>query len=105
MLQDWYHTPVFELWFTERQTPPVAADNALINGKNKNGSVGEYSQFKFESGKKYRMRIINTSTDHHFKFSIDNHVMTVMSSDFVPIVPYTTTVLSIALGMNINNKI
>jgi len=98
ILQDWYHTPVFDLWFKERQSPGVPADNSLINGKNKNGSVGEYSEFKFQKGKKYRMRIVNTSTDQHFKFSIDNHVMTVQQADFVPIVPYTQTVLSIAIG-------
>jgi FtsP/CotA-like multicopper oxidase with cupredoxin domain len=98
LLQDWYHTPVFELWFQERQQPPVPANTALINGKNRNGSLGEYAQFSFIPGKKYRMRIINTSTDQYFKFSIDEHVMTVQAADFVPVEPYTQTVLSIALG-------
>ena len=98
ILQDWYHTPVFEAWFQERQKPGLPADNALINGKNKNGTVGSYSRFSFIPGKKYRMRIINTSTDQHFKFSIDQHVMTVQAADFVPVVPYQQTVLSIALA-------
>jgi len=100
ILQDWYHTSTFELWFTERQNPPVPADNAFINGKNKIGTTGEYSRFKFKKGNRYRMRIINTSTDHHFKFSIDGHVMTVQAADFVPVVPYNQTVLSIALGIS-----
>jgi len=98
MLQDWYHTPIFEVWFQERQKPPVPADNGLINGKNKNGSVGSYSEFVFVPGKKYRMRIINTSTDQHFKFSIDQHTMTVQAADFVAVEPYTQTVLNIAIG-------
>lgn len=98
ILQDWYHTPAFELWFTARQKPPVPSDTALINGKNKRGSLGSYSEFKFERGKKYRMRIINASVDNHFKFSIDNHTMTVQAADFVPVQPYEQTVLSIALG-------
>lgn len=34
----------------------------------------------------------------HFKFSIDNHTMTVIEADLVPIVPYTTTTLNIGMG-------
>lgn len=99
IVQDWYYKDAFEVWFKERQTPGVPADTGLINGKNKNGSLGEYTEFTFVPGIRYRMRLINTSTDQHFKFSIDNHVMTVMSSDFVPIQPYPQTVLDIAIGM------
>jgi FtsP/CotA-like multicopper oxidase with cupredoxin domain len=98
IVQDWFHSPVFGVWFTERQTPPVSADTGLINGKNKNGTFGEYSEFLFTAGTKYRMRLINTSTDQHFKFSIDQHTMTVQAADFVPIQPYSQTVLEIALG-------
>ena len=102
LIQDWYHTPAFELWFAERQKP-VRADNGLINGKNKNGSVGEYSEFKFESGKKYRMRVINSATDGHFKFSIDQHTMTVQAADFIAVQSYNQTVLNVAIG-NIDSK-
>ena len=98
IVQDWFHSPVFGVWFTERQTPPVSADTGLINGKNKNGTLGEYSEFLFTPGTKYRMRLINTSTDQHFKFSIDQHTMTVQAADFVPVQPYSQTVLEIALG-------
>jgi FtsP/CotA-like multicopper oxidase with cupredoxin domain len=102
MLQDFYHTPVFEVWFAERQTPPIPADNGLINGKNKlslNGTTGEFTQFEFMPGKKYRMRLINTSTDQHFKFSIDQHSFTVQAADFIAVQPYTQTVLNINIGM------
>lgn len=103
LLQDWYHTPVFEVWFTELQKPPVPADNGLINGKNKNGSIGEYSEFVFKPGKKYRMRVINTSTDGQFKFSIDQHTMIVQAADFIAVQPYAQTVLNVAIGIpNIN---
>jgi FtsP/CotA-like multicopper oxidase with cupredoxin domain len=101
MVQDWYHTPIFEVWFSERQTPPIPADNGLINGKNKlsvNGTTGQFSEFVFKPGKKYRLRLINSSTDQHFKFSIDQHTMTVQAADFVAVKPYTQTVLNIAIG-------
>jgi FtsP/CotA-like multicopper oxidase with cupredoxin domain len=50
------------------------------------------------AGKKYLLRIINTSVDTTYIFSIDNHNLTVMSADFVPIKPYNTTNISIGIG-------
>ena len=41
---------------------------------------------------------MNGAVDAHFDFSIDNHTLTVIASDFVPIVPYTTTSVSIGTG-------
>jgi FtsP/CotA-like multicopper oxidase with cupredoxin domain len=38
LLQDYFHTSIFQEWFVERTKPPVHADNGLINGKNKNGN-------------------------------------------------------------------
>jgi len=53
---------------------------------------------EFVSGTKYLIRLVNGAIDTHFKFSIDNHTMTVIASDFVPLTPYTTEVLSIGIG-------
>jgi len=44
------------------------------------------------------LRLINTSTASQFKFSIDNHILTVVSADFVPIQPYTVKYLNIGIG-------
>jgi FtsP/CotA-like multicopper oxidase with cupredoxin domain len=41
---------------------------------------------------------VNGAIDTHFKFMIDNHTMTVIAMDLVPITPYETTVLSIGMG-------
>jgi FtsP/CotA-like multicopper oxidase with cupredoxin domain len=100
-ITDWFHTSAFQEYFIQLQfgNPPVGADNGLINGRNMFNGSGEYSQFKFEKGKRYRMRLINTSTNTHFKFWIDQHVMTVQGSDFVAIQPYQTEVLNIAIGI------
>jgi hypothetical protein len=49
-------------------------------------------------GKRYLLRLINTSTDTAFVFSIDNHNLTVIESDFVPIKPYTNTSVLIGIG-------
>jgi hypothetical protein len=36
------------------------------------------------------MRLINTGVYSNMRFSIDNHTLTVISMDFIPIVPYKT---------------
>lgn len=61
---------------------------------------GSGSRFEtvFESGTTYLIRLVNGAADTHFKFMIDSHTMTVIANDFVPIVPYTTDVLSIGIG-------
>jgi FtsP/CotA-like multicopper oxidase with cupredoxin domain len=102
---DYYHTPAFTLYYAERSAPG-SADNALFNGLNTWGSdpvVGQKYEMKFTPGKKHRIRLINMSTDSHFKFSIDQHVMTVQAADFVAIEPYQTTVLNIFIGTPIRS--
>ena len=58
------------------------------------------SKFRFESGKRHRLRLINSGCDGLQHFTIDEHNMTVITNDFVPIVPYTTN--NITLGVSIN---
>jgi FtsP/CotA-like multicopper oxidase with cupredoxin domain len=53
---------------------------------------------RYSQGKKYILRVINTSVDTTFVFSIDNHKFEVMSSDFVPIQPYNVTHVLIGIG-------
>lgn len=88
-----------EDWFAERFGPPTAS-NYLINGQNikPDGSAGTRAKFNFTPGKKHLLRLINTSVDNHFKFTLDGHTMTVISTDFVPINPYTTSILNINIG-------
>ena len=104
-LQDWAHKSFFALWWYDRvffpptpQLPPSLA-SSLINGKNVipyNITDPRYvgnttrAEWHFEKGKKYRMRLINTGVYSNMRFSIDNHTLTVISMDFVPIVPYQT---------------
>jgi FtsP/CotA-like multicopper oxidase with cupredoxin domain len=79
-ITDWFHTPASELFFSEEQPgPPAAGDTGLIQGKNMFNGAGEYFDMKFTQGKKHRIRLVNTSTNTHFKFSIDSHTMTVLS--------------------------
>jgi Multicopper oxidase len=56
------------------------------------------TKFAFQSGKKYRMRLINPSSDALQKISIDNHTFTVIAYDFTPIQPYQTDLITLAVG-------
>lgn len=44
------------------------------------------------------MRLINTAVDATFIFSIDNHVITVIGMDLVPIVQYQTNSVLVGIG-------
>ena len=111
-LSDWNHEEYFDL---VKQTvslppqPPVFSDNNLINGKMnydcsliKDGTActpnAGVSKFKFKSGKKHRLRLINGGSEGLIRFTIDNHDMTVMANDFVPVKPYTTKVITLGIG-------
>ena len=99
-ISDWFHTPASELFFVEELPGlPIPGDTGLVQGKNIWNGSGEYYDMTFTPGKKHRIRLVNTSTNTHFKFSIDQHTMTVMAADFVPIEPYNTTVLNIGIGI------
>ncbi len=104
-LSDWCHHTADELYTASQTTGPPTLDNGLINGTNVYGDddsdtqTGTRFNTSFTAGTSYRLRLINGAIDTMFKFSIDNHTLTVISADFVPIEPYDTTVLSIGMGM------
>ncbi len=52
--------------------------------------------------KRYLLRIINTSFETQFVFSIDNHNLTVVTADFVPIQPYSTHSILVGIGQRYN---
>ncbi|MCJ1347713.1 hypothetical protein MMC31_005942 [Peltigera leucophlebia] len=111
-LTDWYHDEYFEIVKRVMSSPPSAppsSENNLINGKMNydcslvtNGQActpnAGVSKFKFQKGKKHRLRLINASAEAIQRFTIDNHTMTVMANDFVPVKPYTTNVVTLGVG-------
>jgi FtsP/CotA-like multicopper oxidase with cupredoxin domain len=82
--------------------PVRKLSNGLINGKNIYGdgtnTTGSHFHMKVEKGKSYRLRLVNPAIDTHWKFTIDNHTMTVIAMDLVPIKPFVTNVISIGMG-------
>ncbi|EJD46356.1 extracellular dihydrogeodin oxidase/laccase [Auricularia subglabra TFB-10046 SS5] len=98
---DWFHQSAYAAAYAAERTGPPIAPNFLINGTNAlptDTTQGTRFVQTFTSGTKYRLRLINTSVDSFFRVSLDNHTMTVIASDFVPIVPYTTNVIGLAIG-------
>ncbi|KIW28756.1 uncharacterized protein PV07_04630 [Cladophialophora immunda] len=81
---------------------PGGSFNTLFNGMNKNPDGTAPGGTPFSWGvkpcKKHLFRIINSSAQNSYIVGFDNHTMTVIAADFVPIVPYTTTTLNIATG-------
>lgn len=101
-LNDWDHSTVDELYDEAQSSGPPTLDTGLINGTNiynDSGTVtGERWETSLTEGTSYRLRLVNAAIDTHFKFMIDNHTLTVIAMDLVPIEPYETTVLDIAMG-------
>ncbi|KAI9048532.1 hypothetical protein LZ554_007365 [Drepanopeziza brunnea f. sp. 'monogermtubi'] len=97
-LNDWTHETVDSLYHTAETSGPPSLDNGLINGTNTYGDLGARFNMTVVAGETYRIRLVNGALDTHFKFMIDEHTMTVIAMDLVPIVPYDTTVLSIGMG-------
>ncbi|KAF2430246.1 hypothetical protein EJ08DRAFT_660978 [Tothia fuscella] len=107
MLSDWYHKDYFTLLAGQYNGTTALSTNALINGKmnfpcenttaacTPNAGV---SKFKFTSGKKYRLRLINTAADATMKYTIDGHNFTVFANDFIPVRPYNTSVITLGVG-------
>lgn len=103
-LSDWSHETADALYPWAQVNGSPYLDNGLINGTNVFGEddwanqTGSRFESTVQAGKSYRYRLVNGAIDTHFKFTIDNHTMTVIAADFVPITPYTTDVLNIGMG-------
>ena len=101
-MTDWNHRSVFEDWpimLEEGKAPEMT--NILLNGTGQFGpgksSKNKY-QLTLESGNKSMLILVNTAVDTTFVFSIDNHNLTVIQMDFVPIEPYVTDHIKIGIS-------
>lgn len=99
-LNDWSHQTADEQYLSAQINGPPTQDTGLINGTNISDRGGSRFELKLTAGKKYRLRLINAAIETHFRFEIDNHNLTVMANDLVPIRPYSTQVLNIAMGIS-----
>ena len=112
MLLEWYHEDYENIVRGVMSSNPIAArphaDSNLIQGKgyypcanSTNGTAcgnAGLAKFKFTSGKQHKLRLVNAGGELFTTFSIDNHTMTVVANDFVPVKPYKTKVVTLGVG-------
>lgn len=103
LIQDYVHDSSFVRFRQEVDPNPLSfarGDSVVVNGHGHNPSTGTGTYFETTVApkKKHVLRLINGSAGTHFVFTIDNHTMTVIETDLVPIAPYQTTALSIGIG-------
>lgn len=115
ILGDYYHRDYFDVLRDVAGPSPdftvyvPASDNSLINGKNNYNcsmaarnttcsSNAGLSKFRFTSGKKHRLRLINAGAAALVHFSIDGHSLQVIANDFTPVKPYETEVITLGVG-------
>ena len=105
IVNDYYYSTAWQVGLQshnnlQQAKPPPPADTVMVNGKNRNkdNSTGSYSKTLIKKGKKYRLRLINTSVDNNIRVSLDNHAFQVISSDLIPIKPYVTQWVLLGVG-------
>lgn len=78
----------------------VSTDSIVVNGHGhyQNATGGSYFQACFTPGKKHLLKLINGASTTGFKFSIDDHTMTVVANDLVAIEPFEVDSLFIGIG-------
>ncbi|KAF2819653.1 laccase precursor [Ophiobolus disseminans] len=100
-MTDWYYITAYQAAARAAvsTTGPPLPDNILINGTAKSATgTGAYNKVTIQTGKKYRLRLINTSVDSQLRVNLDGHPFQVIATDFQPVVPYTTTYLQMGIG-------
>jgi FtsP/CotA-like multicopper oxidase with cupredoxin domain len=101
MISDIFSVNAFQQAYRVAHTGVSPSTNYLLNGNNvatNNGTTGKHALWKVKPGKKHRFRFINSAVQDVYSIRFDNHKMTVIAADFVPIVPYETEWLNIANG-------
>ncbi|KAF4445755.1 hypothetical protein F53441_10504 [Fusarium austroafricanum] len=115
IMTDWSHESAFKLLFGGAS---LANKSILLNGRGNVSHHGfeptlpvpENYELHFNKTptdrprrpKRYLLRLINTSFESTFVFSIDNHWLQIVTSDFVPIEPYFNTSVLIGIGQRYN---
>ncbi|KAF8600822.1 laccase-4 [Ceratobasidium sp. AG-I] len=104
-LEDWYHTPapvLQEQFFSTNNTALAAPvpDSGLINGKGRyvGGPAVKRSVINVTKGKRYRLRVINTSAIGSYTFSVEGHRLTIIEADGIAHQPLVVDSLDIYAG-------
>ncbi|CAP61995.1 uncharacterized protein PODANS_5_1200 [Podospora anserina S mat+] len=99
-ITDYYHKPADVLVEETMNGGPPPSDTVLFkgHGKNPQTGAGKFANVTLTPGKRHRLRIINTSTHDHFQLKLQNHTMTIIAADMVPVQAQTVDSLFLAVG-------
>lgn len=98
-ITDWFHSSIFTVnAATLHAKGPPTADNVLVNGSMTSTFGGKYAETTLSPGKSHLLRIVNVGINNWVHVGLDGHKFTVVSADYVPIVPYETDSINIAVG-------
>ncbi|ORY83205.1 Cupredoxin [Protomyces lactucae-debilis] len=111
LIGDWYNQSQFDLINRFFQSGPATASSTVFNGQGvrlqANGTTtGHYyditNKRRFQRGGRYLLRLINSASDAKYQVSLDNHTMTVISVDFIPIKPFETRTAFLSIGQRMD---
>ncbi|KAF2736345.1 laccase [Polyplosphaeria fusca] len=96
---DWFHETMFTTTARAIHQPrQPAADNILVNGSMTFQTGGKYAVTHLTYGKKHLLRLANTGINNFLHVALDGHTFTVVAADLIPIVPFETDSLVLAVG-------
>ncbi|CAE6501885.1 unnamed protein product [Rhizoctonia solani] len=107
IIGDWYHSFSRDI-LTSGNITREQPDSATINGKgrfdpdNTPANPDTLYTLRVQRGKRYRLRVINSSALAAFRVSIQGHKLTVIAADGVPTQPYEVDEFDIIAGQRID---
>jgi FtsP/CotA-like multicopper oxidase with cupredoxin domain len=104
-ISDYYYAGADQIVQLTKNAGPPASDNVLFNGTNINPqdpTKGKYANVTLTPGKRHRLRLINPSVENHYSVTLQNHTMTIISSDLVPVNAQTVNSVFLGVGQRID---
>jgi iron transport multicopper oxidase len=93
-LADWYH-------YVSHKAPSIPSfDSVLINGAGRyaGGPAAPLAVVNVQQGTRYRFRLVNIACEPNFKFSIDNHSLTIIEVEGTNVKPLVVDQIQIFVG-------
>ncbi|CAE6471257.1 unnamed protein product [Rhizoctonia solani] len=106
IIGDWYHDSSKDI-LTSRNITRQRPDSATINGKGRFNDTTPANPdtlytLKVKQGKRYRMRVINSSAVASFRVSMQGHKLKVIAVDGVSTKPYDVDAFDILAGQRVD---
>lgn len=98
-MTDWFYADIFTVNAASlHANGPPTSDNVLVNGSMVSSHGGKYAETILTPGKSHLLRLVNVGINNYLHVGLDGHKFTVVSADYIPIVPYETDSIVLAVG-------